>query len=529
MIVLLLAACSGGGDGNTSRQIDLSTDALSFRANASDTAAPATQVITANFGERVANLSVIHTGSGIERTDVALSGNSAEITIVPVAPTSLGGGTFQSTIGVTAYFCADAACSRLDAGGSRTVAVSYVVAPIITEVAPNVGIAGTGAATIIRGVGFRGFTIQGVNFGNTAATALTIESDTQIRATYPALPAGSYPVSINMSSIAGELMSTATLLVVDPIAHTAQTLAWPAAVTAVRSLQYDAQRAALLVGTDAGGGTIFRYPYAGGAWGAPTSVAIANLQDATLAADGSRLLALSRTAVTPLEPTTFAADAAVAAPSLPDGSFLKNIAMTNTNQAIVTTGINASQATPLYVYTTRTGAIAQQNSALNNGTPGASADGALVTLMQGDSTLTSAPPVYALVAVDGSITSVNVALNQNAIAPVVDRDSTRIVLNGVNVYDNTFALWGKLPETTLALALRPDGKRAYTYDSAAGGLLVFDTSATKSGEAYVALGAVVPLTGSPGANVKMTISPDGNTLILAGANQLVVQPTPIDP
>jgi hypothetical protein len=43
---------------------------------------------------------------------------------------------------------------------------------------------------------------------------------------------------------------------------------------------------------------------------------------------------------------------------------------------------------------------------------------------------------------------------------------------------------------------------------------------------YAALGAVTPLAGDPGSGVRMTITPDGGTLFLAGSTQIVVQPTP---
>jgi hypothetical protein len=93
------------------------------------------------------------------------------------------------------------------------------------------------------------------------------------------------------------------------------------------------------------------------------------------------------------------------------------------------------------------------------------------------------------------------------------------------VYDPAFALLGLLPTTTVAVVVAPDGKRAYTYDGTSGEVRVFDISATNSGGAYTQMSAVT-LPGSPGSNVRMTISLDGKTLFIAGSAQLIVQPVP---
>jgi len=94
------------------------------------------------------------------------------------------------------------------------------------------------------------------------------------------------------------------------------------------------------------------------------------------------------------------------------------------------------------------------------------------------------------------------------------------------VYDSSSALLGTLPDTTAAVVLRPDGKRAYTYDTDANGVLAYDISETNEGEAFTPLGDAVPLVAAPGDGVRMAISADGNTLFIAGTTQLVVQPTP---
>src|SRR5690606_19800615 len=97
---------------------------------------------------------------------------------------------------------------------------------------------------------------------------------------------------------------------------------------------------------------------------------------------------------------------------------------------------------------------------------------------------------------------------------------------GTRVYDDKLELLGTLPDTSAAVAIRPDGKRAYSYDTAAGGILVYDISVDREEAAYTALGPVTPLAGNPGSGPRMIITPDGRTLFLAGSTQIVVQPTP---
>jgi hypothetical protein len=528
LLSVSLAACSGGGGGagEASRRTDISTSTMAFRAASPAAATPAPQVVTATFGADVANVAVIHTGTAIANVTSVLNGRTAQITIEPRAPAQAGAGALTGTVAITGYFCADANCTRVEAGNSQTVNVSYQISPVVNFVAPYVGVAGVSTTATLRGAGFLGFAIRGVTFGTTAATATTVVSDTELLTTFPALAAGTYPVQLDIPTHEGAVPSTATMVVVAPPAYAAQALTYPTAITAVRSLVYDAERAALLVGTDAGDGTILRYPYTAGTWGAPASVAVGQLQDTTLSINGAQLLAATRTGITPVDPTALTLGTAVAAPAPTADSFVKNVAITNTNTAIVTTGVARSESTKVYAYNVDPATFVESGTLLNNATPGAPRNGGIVMLITGDPSLTTAPSMFAYSATTNAIGATTIALNQNSIAPVLDRDGTRLALNGLNVYGGDFAFLGTLPATTLAVAFKPDGTRAYTYDSAAGTVLTFDTSVTRSGAALPQVGAAVPLAANPGAGVKMTISPDGGTLFFAGATQIVIQPTP---
>jgi hypothetical protein len=118
--------------------------------------------------------------------------------------------------------------------------------------------------------------------------------------------------------------------------------------------------------------------------------------------------------------------------------------------------------------------------------------------------------------------------------PALDRAGTRIVLNGPStvVLDRAYGPRGTLPNTTRAVAVKPDASRAYTFDapngSEAGVLLTFDLTTALTGDAqYSPLDAGFPMTpGSGTGAIAMTITPDGGTVFVAGVSGVYVQPVP---
>jgi hypothetical protein len=182
----------------------------------------------------------------------------------------------------------------------------------------------------------------------------------------------------------------------------------------------------------------------------------------------------------------------------------------------------------VYLYSARSAAFTAPRTTLglDNATARAAADGSTIAVVQGDPALGSAPAVYRYTASTQAFSAAGVTLNQNAVAPALDRSATRIVLNGTHVYDSGFQLLGTLPATTLAVAVRPDATRAYTFDSAASQIRSFDLTANAAGAEFPQVGSPIAPAGDPGSGVKMAISPDGGTLFLAGSNQVVVQPSP---
>jgi hypothetical protein len=531
--VFLLSACSSGGDGNGngSTHTGVSTNSITFAVDAPDAPTPAAQSVTATFGGDVAHLGVIHTGDAVANVTSSVAGRTAQIVIEPNAPNSLGSGIFDGAVAVTGYFCADAACSSLAAGNTQTIVVEYQISPVIQTVAPYVATADVSGSVIIRGVGFGSFAAQGVTFGTTPATEFALISDTEIRAVHPALTAGTYEVSVDFPAHEGDIESTAQLVVVEPADYTAETLSYPASVSSVRELIYDAERAALIVATNAAGGTILRYPFTSGVWGAAESVGVDSLRDIAFSTTGTAILALSDESIARVDPATLEVGTAIEATDLPENSFLKNLEVSNDDRALITTGIDASSATPIYIFTNRRSTLDQTGTTLNNGTPGFSADGRIIILIQGHPSQTSNLPVFGFSSTSNQIDDTGIDLRQNDVPPLLSRTGNRVVLNGLNVYglneaNNQFGLLGTLPTTTVAVAVNSTGTRAYTYDSDADAILTFNISTDEDGDDYPQLGSAVALAGDPGSGIRMAISPDNNTLFLAGNSQIAIQPTP---
>ncbi|MFC4309686.1 IPT/TIG domain-containing protein [Steroidobacter flavus] len=524
----LLAGCGGGGGGDDSAPVQISTNAIAFSATGPSAAVPASQTFTATFGKDVVQLAVVHSGDAIAATSSVQSGRSATITVVPASPAAIGPGVFQGAVAVTGYTCADTTCSRMAAGSSATLLVNYQVSPVIQSVTPYVTPSGVSDTVIIRGLGFQAFSSPTVRFGDTAATSVTINTaGTELSATYPALAAGTYTVHLDATNHTGEVPSNVALRVVDPVAFAATTLDHPASTTAVRRLVYDAERQALLSVTDtAPVNLINRYQYANGAWGAPTESAH-GFVDAALTADGTRLLAINPTSVVPMDPVTLALGTGLDAPSLVTNSALKNIVVGYDNQALITTSLTTSGSTQGYLYDPAAGTVLLNGTSLNNATPVMAGNGVGAVVVQGDPTLTSDVASYVYSSSSHAFSSTGTpTLRQNTVAPAVGRSFNRVVLNGTKVYDGNFSLLGTLPDTTTAVVLRSDGNRAYAYDSAAGGILVYDISVDRDEAAYTALGAVTPLAADPGTGLQMIITPDGGTLFIGGSLRIVVQPTP---
>lgn len=550
--LLLLSAC-GGGSHDSGATTTSSVSTLSFTAATPTSTTPGPQTFTASFSAGTVSLVINHDGPAISNVDYTLHGNTAEITVTPVSPATIGSGIFTSTIVITGYSCANTSCTQLAPGNAETITVTYTIPLNVRFVAPYVGTANKSESVVIRGQGFETFPVQDVQFNGMSATSFNVVNDTQIKATYPTLAAGSYAVTVLTPTIsAGPATSNASLVLQNAPSYTATTISYPNSTSQLQRLIYDAERQTLLVARTTSTSTteIDTFPYSG-SWNSGSSSAISGLADITLSTNGQQLLSLSQTDVSLLDPVNLTANTTTAVPALPTGDFYKSLAVTNNNNALVTSGYPGSTATPMYVYSITNETFTQpvgiptspvNTPSLNNSIPGISADGSLAVLAQGFSGA-GASSIYTFSPATMSFAIVsNQTINQYVALPAVDRAGTTVVLNGTNVYRPDFivptppivkitldfTLLGTLPSTTLAVAISPDTTKAYTVDSSTSPPLLrtYDLTYNAAGGAFPQIGSGVSLAGDPGSDIQMTISPDGGTLFIAGTNQIVVQPTP---
>jgi uncharacterized delta-60 repeat protein len=121
-----------------------------------------------NFGTTAATTFTINSDTQITATSPAGSAGTVDITVMGPYGTSVT---------------------------SSADTFTYAENPTVSSISPSFGPTTGGASVTITGTGFTGATA--VNFGTTAATTFTINSDTQITATSPAGSAGTLDITVN--------------------------------------------------------------------------------------------------------------------------------------------------------------------------------------------------------------------------------------------------------------------------------------------------------------------------------------------
>ena len=115
--------------------------------------------------------------------------------------------------------------------GSLASGYTYIVAPTVSSVAPNSGLAAGGTAVTITGTNFAaGATVK---FGSTAATNVVVVSSTTITATTPAGSAGAVTVTVTANGQSGSLTSGFTYVVPPTVSSVAPSSGSTAGGTAV--------------------------------------------------------------------------------------------------------------------------------------------------------------------------------------------------------------------------------------------------------------------------------------------------------
>jgi hypothetical protein len=424
---------------------------------------------------------------------------------------------------------------------AAVVSVSYTISdPGVTFVAPYVGTAGIGGNAIVRGHGFSALnpSTAVVRFGGTPSAA-TIVSDTEIRAAYPALAAGSHSVEIADGTTTMTTRAGVRLLAVNPPAFGTVTILRGAGAGAIGNLIYDAERQSLYV-MDADNKAIFRHrPVNGWVEEQVTSAVAGSNVRIALSPDGSEVLQTSDgpPRVLRYDPANFTFISGIGAQGLlGTGGSLNMIGFANDGSAIG----NASSPT-LGVSLYRYDMLSQQFTVLStqadmtNRAIMASADGDTLVLPSFEPLVpTSGKPVFTYDATAGALTQ-RPAITVGEEPMSISRDGSRIILvslnpatgsNAITVYDASFNVLGRLPTGLNGVVLSPNGATAFGYYPSGSRVRKFDLTAPDSagGFAEIGLGTVVA---SPGtALTAMTITPDGGTLFLAGNQRVIVLPAP---
>jgi hypothetical protein len=430
-------------------------------------------------------------------------------------------------------------------GVTLPVTLTLLATTRVNFVAPYVGTSNTSDAVIIRGEHFGLVTPTAVNFGSTAASSFTVISDTEIDASHPALPAGTYPVQIVASGAAAGT-SRARLVIVDPLKSPSASLVYavsPASI--VTELAYDAERQALLVQFNDRNlqppNELLRFAYGNGVWSGPIATNVPPAGDFALSIDGTQILSSGNVdsvldfngeaVVAPLSPTTLLPIGAEAGSPAAAGYGVQSLAVANDGQAIMeTTNFVLSGEYPILGYAELPGTISvlpQTTTGVSNkAVVGASSDGATVLVVSNSPGVPSGPAVAKYDTSAGKLTQLNSFVQSGSIS--IDRHGTRVLLNATGVYDQNLTLLGSLPGTTVGSVLSPDAHRAYTYDSS-GSVRVFDLTVAPTTGLYPEITPAKSLPGPPGLSTwaRLIVSPDGGSLFVAtGAGAVFVVPLP---
>ena len=470
---------------------------------------------------------------------------AANATWLQVTPSGASGGQLTATL--------DAAVLAAMTNGQHTAEVTVtpgsfgppLVLPVtlniqrtqVDHVTPYVAYTGTSSDVIIRGQRFSQIPISDVLFGSASASSFTIVSDTEIRAAVPAsLARGRH--SVRLQSTHSGARSLAELVVVDAPAFAAAVLPYPQGVGgAPNALVYDAERAALAVSTwynYTGRTNFIHYRSTPTGWATPTHNELFNNFGAALTADGKEWILGSNKDVVHVDADDLSTVRSLLSFVPPSGtSYPVNFSVANdgTIAMIGDQSYGCGASIGLYDprklrFRTSTYFPCQANLA-------ASGDGSRLIVTTPYFTSGGDNQVMSLDAATGAVTNTGIVPSADVI-PALDRRGTRIVIDRTRVYSGGYVLLGTLPSSTLAVVLRPDGSRAYTYDRS-GRLRTFDLTAVPAGGAFPEIGSGITLAGDPGSEVEsvfssavveMAMTPDGRTVFIAGSLAVVVQPVP---
>jgi hypothetical protein len=461
-------------------------------------------------------------------------------------------GTYTSEITVTP-----------SVGLPLTVPVTLTLARTQVDfVSPYVAISSTPGDVIIRGAGLAGVT--GIRFGSEPPIPVTPTSDTEIRVTHPALAAGAtpraspvtYPITLVDYPSA---ISKAALVVVNPVSYPAAPLAlgvYAGPTAQPIAVFYEAGREAIYVAVDGGANRSdylqlysfrpgFPYNYEWNPEG-QLDLGFSTVHTMALGRDGETVVfgtenvtpeavLAARTPLGPSTGTPFGYTYSFSGTS----DYIRSLAVANDGKAILIVANDQSALRSAYSGPSRPvigapssgmGPPLSQLLATGNANPnlfhdgvvGASGDGSLLLLGSAEPPPTGSN-LYRYDASTGVLSDTGIAVAATSIQ--LDREGTRALLNHSTVYAvsaSALTAQGSLPIGTRAATFSADGTHAYTYD----GTQVLRFDVTGPTPVQQAQRNASGNAGDPARRHVMTISPDGQTLFIAGSDSVLVEPVP---
>lgn len=524
---VFLNGCGGGGAGGSTTSPDgslsYSPSSLSFSAQV-DAERPADKIITLTAQEAQTEVPELSIATDV-LDSVALnivSDDTIEVTVRVKTPALLSIGTHTASVNISS------------SQYTLSIPVTYTVTdippgdPEVNYISPYIISPGTASDVIIRGSGFSRFdstNLPAVTIGSLASSNISIVNDSEIRVTSPALTAGSHTVQISGDGI--NFTSTVSLQVIAD-----QTYSTTSYVTTGEKskLIFDKERQALYV-VNTTSGTLERYQYQSGTTWDMDSLSLSGLSDAALSPDGNTLVMVDGSSFYEVDPAAsiMTTGPAVNAPLFSLDSVSK-ISWTNSGNMMA---VGNNQWSSVYSYDLLTGQsdrLQYLNSSeilvgysIYNPWLFDAPDGSKIFLGEvGKST----SYLYQLDASDNTITTTGLSTAYSGYSSVaLTPDSSTILVNGMDIYNaDLTTLLGSLPQAHTRGVLSPDGTIAYVFtdfisDSENNILKAFDISDPAS---PVQIGSDVTLTNGPGMRARMRISDDGNTLFIAGTENLLI-------
>jgi hypothetical protein len=403
----------------------------------------------------------------------------------------------------------------------------------VNYVAPYVGLQNQAGQLIVRGANF---SIPAgaltVTIGSTSVGTVVPDSDSQLQVSYPAMPAGRYPVHI--VNAAGFDTRSADLLIVPP-----QGLSYAAiSVSSVRrKIVFDAERQTLY-GVNEQGQEIEFYTYTSGAWVVGAPYVLPQLTDLDLLPDGSSLVVLTQNAVDEiaLGQNPLAAQTVASNPNAFCGQFLDRLAVANDGKVFIVSNLmGCSGFTDSYLFDAlnpSAGLAVNEYpvAILYNGIVAGSADGS--KLYAGSNGVSPAQPVVTFDALTDTVTASN-NVNYNLSAVSVSGNASRVILQNTDVYSEALGLTGELPAGNggVALASR-DSTKAFVYrdDGGSPRIEVYDLTLPLQTGGLYQLTKTVNLADSADAaagtyqNITLAQTPDSATVFVSGDSKILVVP-----